>query len=113
MATFIKLTSEHLEDHYVGFYEDLVYKIIVDQCVQRPFKEIIYEKIKRQLPAIVPFEKSNITKLELYVAKCDDNYTDVFLDWNENNDLCLVARVENLELYDVEKITNIFVNWLL
>ena len=113
MATFIKLTSEHLEDYHVGFYEDLVYKIIVDQCVERPLKEIIYEKIKRQLPAIVPFGNSNMIKLELYVAKCDDNFVDIFLDYDENNDLCLVARVENLELYDVEKITNIFVNWLL
>ena len=76
-------------------------------------KLIIVQKVREKTNDSF-FNSNEIKKLNVFVAKDDEtNFVDIWFDYNENKDLCFIARRKDLALNDVLKIETIVAKWLL
>lgn len=102
------LVSNDLTMFRKGEIEDLMYDIQGNISL---IKNIVAHKISKKFNNFL-FDVADIKKLQIYVVK-QDEFTEIWLDFDKNNDLCFIAKSKYLKIDDVYTITNIVANWLL
>lgn len=101
------LSSEDLEKPNI---EDIMYEINGNIPL---IKNICCSKIAKSFK-MIEFDINQIKQLKIFVVKGNDNiYTEIWLDFDTNNDLCLITKDKNLSIYDVQKIEWLVAQWLL
>jgi hypothetical protein len=76
-------------------------------------KNICCSKIAKSFK-MIEFDINQIKQLKIFVSKDKDNiYTEIWLDFDTNNDLCFITRNKNLSIYAVQRIEWLVAQWLL
>lgn len=104
-----ELVSNDLLDFKKGKYEDLMYEIKGNEKI---LKQIIYEKIKGEYDLLNFKETTLIKQLKLYVCS-GDSETEIWLDFDTNNDLYPIKMNCDFTIDNVFKIKNTVIDWLL
>ena len=104
-----ELISKDLQDFKDGKIEDLIYEIKGNEIL---LKKIIYDKISSIYDPL-QLNSDLIKQLKLYVTDGSNNNIDIFLDIDEYMDLHPIYNNNDVKIDDVNKIKEIFIDWLL
>ena len=104
-----ELFSKDLQDFKKEKLEDLIYEIKGDEKL---LKELIYRKIQPKCDFLYISEDEFIKKLEIYVTKGHSGI-EMWLDFDEYNDLYPINMNCDFTIDNVFKIKNTFIDWLL
>ena len=76
-------------------------------------KNICCHKIEKSFK-IIGFDINQIKHLKIFAAKDDENiFTELWLDFDENNDLCFITKVKDLSINNALRIEWLVAQWLL
>lgn len=104
-----ELVSKYIQDFKNEKVEDLMYEI---KDNEKLLKEIIYNKISHAYDPL-HLNPDLVKQLNIYVTNGFEFTTEIWLDIDEDNDLFFIYKDKILKIDDVDKIKEIFIDWLL